>query len=457
MQWKMRKRRRISYSGRAQPEYGYERLEDPSNGDIYFPQVYDSPFTLSGLQIQETEDVDRKFHPRDKSSLDDGGPFFSKKLEISFSGVTCDAEMYYLRDQWTAVHAATKGVGTLFSSATNDMLLMDPTTISSLWTSISFPSIDLANYGPKALNRLDPTRRIKGLPSVARSIAELIREGVPSLPGKAFRKLKKLENIYKSYGDEYLNATFGWRPLLNDISDLLKLYLRLDAQLSQLRRDNGKGVRRTATLDYDKITSSRQPMPVNSQIVIYPGSGFYNIGFDDDASSFGPREYWSETEERVWFAGKGSYVLPTDLATPSGSKIEEYLRLLAAVPTPSDVIDLLPWSWLLSWFATLGEQLQQALGNGVGDFTLEYCYLMRKRIVTDYYTVNDVNRYGYMTNLGKKIVIPNSRNAQCIVRRTTLERVAATPFGFGLSIGDLSTSQWAILTALGLSRLNFST
>lgn len=452
MSWTMRHRRRHSSHGMVQLEYGYYKEASPSPSDVFYSTVYDSPYCLSNLRVQETWDVDRKVHPRDKNSDDYGGPFSSKKLEIRFDLVPAKADTvdflgwYYL--------SGIDGIAQLQSTQTNAMLLADQATLEGLYSSIAFPSTDLASYGPRAFNKLDPTRD-KDLPDITQLVAELIREGIPNLPLKTLRSVKRFRDLTKGsgkrIGKEYLNANFGWLPILSDVEKILKTYLELDARLAQLRKDNGQNVRRSGTLEYSKSSSVRSPLDPNANIYIYPGNGFYNRGLDSEP--YGPSEYWTETEERVWFAGKGSYILPIDLQeAPDRSKMQDYLALLKSVPSPATVYELLPWSWLVDYFLNVGDVIQQAIGSGVGEYTADYCYLMRKRVETTYYAVTSVGRYGLATGTE----IPSkSRNAQCVVKKTTLERIAATPFGFGLSVGGLSARRLAILTALGLSRQNF--
>ncbi len=450
MSWTMRHRRRTAINGGPQLDFYRDRYTwwyDPSS--VVSEQSSDSPFLLTYLSLQDTWDVDRSVHPRNKNSKDDGGPFRSKRMEIRFDRPECKATAKYSGSPYNTEQYIT-GLGSLISNQTNAFLLMDAATINQKYSDLTFPSLDLNTYGAKALNRLDPTRD-RDLPDVAQLLAELYREGLPKLPFLLLSRLKNLKAL-KGAGSEYLNAVFGWRPLLSDIAKMLKTYLQLEQKLSQLRKDNGQSVRRSGTLFYNRSVSGRSSLTA-ADIYIYPGYGFQNIG--SDPLPYGPNEYWTETEERVWFAGKGSYILPIDLMPgPSRSDIEDYLRLLLAVPSPATVYELLPWSWLLDWFANLGDIVQQAFGSGVGEYTMDYCYLMRKRVVREYYVANSINRRGLYTPQGNKYAL-QQRGASCVVTSTTKERVAATPFGFGLTLGSLSASQVAILTALGLSRQNF--
>jgi hypothetical protein len=373
-------------------------------------------------------------------------------MDIVFDRVPCRAEVDFV---YGGVHhrQGIDGLGSLTSTQTNPYLLLDQASIDAKFASFDFPALDLSYYGAKAFNRLDPTRDRRNLPDAAQFIIELIKDGIPSVPLKIFSRLA----TFRSLGDEYLNAIFGWRALLSDLSSLLSTYQRIDSVLAQLRADNGHSVRRKGTLSYTKDVSARSTMGPTSDIRVYPGTGlFTNIG--KDPAPYGPEEYWTETEERVWFAGKGSYILSSDLLdSPSYSDLEDFLLLLSKTPSPSTVYRVIPWTWLINYFSNLGEIVEQALGHGVGDYTADYCYLMRKHTRTEYFSVANHMRFGLQdpTNWDKTVSAPVSRNAFAYVRCTTLERVAATPFGFGVTLSGLTPAQLAILTALGLSRQNF--
>jgi hypothetical protein len=233
---------------------------------------------------------------------------------------------------------------------------------------------------------------------------------------------------------------------------MLELYDKLEKRLAQIRRDNGQSVRRSGRLFYDKVVSDKTN--ISAEVGIW-GAEIAAAG-NYDPQPYGPYETWTEEETRVWFAGKGSYLLPHDLhEDPLRGKVGDFITLLARIPSPSSVYKLIPWTWLLNWFSNLGEIVEQAYGHGVGEFTLDYCYLMRTVTHKRFYALANYRRPYLVDYSGQPLVALGDREASCVITKTTKERIAATPFGFNITLGDLSASQLAILTALGLSRQNF--
>jgi hypothetical protein len=387
-------------------------------------------------------------HPRNKASKDDGGPFSSRKLDIIVGPISCQADITEENSDYIN-HYSYSGIGSLYSADTNGIVEFNPEVLKSYWATVTFPTEDLSEYGSKAFFRLNPLNR-KDIPNAFRSIGELMLDGLPQGPIQLFNRLKGFRSLSK----EYLNYKFGWLALLSDIDTFLNLFLRCDDIMKQLFQDNQRNVRRHGTLSKSKLSTDRSPILGEvSALILAPAMVLSNYG---DLSPPGTSETWTDTEERVWFAGKGSYVLTSDLLKlQSRSAIQDYLGLLHANLSPLAVYELIPWTWLFDWFSDFKSVLANGLGSGLGTYTADYCYLMRERRETTFYSGHNVARRGFATEKHGIIYPALSRDSSIRVIKTTKERIAATPFGFGLTLPDLSTSQWAILTALGLSRLNF--
>ncbi len=453
MSWTMRTRRRLRQNIYSSPEpwYKHDYLVYGSLQSSYSASVV--PFRHY-FDYSVVTDVDRKVHPRVKGSKDDGGPFSLKRLRVSAS--LSPLKIDILTDPFfgTQHQYQASGFGVVSHSSINKYYNLDnAVAIGPEWDSFDFPTTDLASYGNKALSRVDPTRKVA--PDVGQFLAELIREGLPSLPLKAFKRVQSL----RSLGSEYLNVEFGWKPLLSDISKLFQTYQNIQKITNQLMIDNKKGVRRSGTLSF---TKSRDPETDQDWAVQAPVTVPFGQSEDLGAYFPDPLRYpkaWTSTEERVWFAGKGSYVLPSDLLfPPSSSDVSRFVKLLSAIPSPATVYELLPWSWLIDYFANLGDILELAYGRGVGEYTLDYCYLMRKRYRNTYYVAGNFPLSSVLKNpydSSSRVFLSKFTGQSLSIERETKERIAATPYGFGKSLSDLSPRQMAILTALGLSRQNF--
>jgi len=98
---------------------------------------------------------------------------------------------------------------------------------------------------------------------------------------------------------------------------------------------------------------------------------------------------------------------------------------------------------LVDWFVDVGSMLSTASLLSSDGLVLRYGYLMQHTRHTKTYRVTD----GFQFNNGSR-----SGPVTNTLHRETKERVKATPYGFGLSLTGLSTRQWAILGALGLTK-----
>lgn len=123
--------------------------------------------------------------------------------------------------------------------------------------------------------------------------------------------------------------------------------------------------------------------------------------------------------------------------------------LFGALPTPSVVWEVLPWSWMVDWFTNVGDVMSNASVNAVDNLVALYSYIMEHKTTTVECTAvsqweSKYNQYwaypgGSCTSVGKSTV-------------ETKARCGGSPFGMGITFSGLSAGQGAILAALGLSR-----
>jgi hypothetical protein len=121
--------------------------------------------------------------------------------------------------------------------------------------------------------------------------------------------------------------------------------------------------------------------------------------------------------------------------------------LLGTRLDPEVLWNLAPWTWLTDWFFNTGDIMSNVSSILADHTVMQYGYIMQQ------------------TEIDRKIFMPSvqARTSQGFVnithpyethhRRVRKARVKASPFGFGLNPSDFSSDQWAILGALGISRL----
>lgn len=296
--------------------------------------------------------------------------------------------------------------------------------------------VDVTAYGVKAI---DATRPTQGVASLATSLAEIRREGIPHLSFLPF--LKDRTQLIRKSGSEYLNIEFGWKPILGEVQAIIDAVHRSGKILRQYQRDSGKNVRRSYTFPTEYSTLSYSP---SNGRVLFLG-----------ANSTGPTELWkgrirtgpllesTATSRRIWFSGAYTYHLQ------SGGSILDQLkgyeqrvnRLFGTRVTPEVIWNLAPWSWLVDWNVNLGQNIANASALASDGLVLRYGYIMVETTIDHSCTI-----------LGPSTLSGQSGPWTTTFRTIRKERFRAQPFGFGSNPASYTNRQWAILGALGMTK-----
>jgi hypothetical protein len=296
---------------------------------------------------------------------------------------------------------------------------------------------DLNAVGATAWAKFKPG---KPLSSSDQAILELVKDGIPSVPGlrSIAGLVKAKKDLLKRIAGDYLNIEFGWKPIVNDLQNLYKAQRILDKRLAQLRRDNGFPVRRRGKL----------PVTINSE-VIFKDYGNYSrpvmtTEFYGDASS--PDNFRERSESlttEVWFSGRFRYWIPDigENLWPERTKA----ALFGLNPSPSLLYEVMPWSWLIDWFFNLGDVIDNMSTNAAENLVADYAYIMKRVTKTVHYDLSVVLAY---PSTSENFVYTNRQS----YGGTWKMRDQANPYGFGFTFDGLSWRQKAILTALGLTR-----
>lgn len=255
------------------------------------------------------------------------------------------------------------------------------------------------------------------------SLATLLGE-LRELPAQFGRK-----NQAKS--PSYLGYEFGGAPLLDDLRKLYEVQRGMDARIQQLRRDNGKSVRRRLNLYSDTAVS-----PGSTE-----GPGVYMqptyLCDNDQYRTFSNRQ-----TVKYWFSGKFRYFIPDFDGNrwPANT-----VRMLYGLDVSPEVVwNLTPWSWLADYFGNLGDVMSNLSANAADDLVMEYGYVMGTKTST--------NTYEIRGGLYRPDRTKGSFTARAERSVTIKQRVVGYPYSFGASPGSLSQRQVAILGALGLNK-----
>jgi len=287
------------------------------------------------------------------------------------------------------------------------------------------------------------TQTMRGLKALAS------RKG-PWTGAKTIREfLQRARELSQSKADAYLYGAFGVWPMLQDLLFLLEMQEKLNRKLLWLRRHNGKAIRRKVILnEYEFSENIARSSAPSSQFAPTLSSTLYPSGQTTAVSNPVLKSY----ERRISYAAKYRFYIPE--ITPEMLENQPFglaTDLLGLSADPSILYKLIPWSWLLDWFTSVGAAMSNIITRVRGQVVAEYAYVMCEERFTYSSPGTVIVRQG--TSNGGPWSLPDRRLSG--VSLTTYEfrqREVANPYGFGITYGGLSSYQWSILVALGLSR-----
>jgi len=339
-----------------------------------------------------------------------------------------------------------KGLLVNASFISTSSTLVQPTVPTNI-----VPYTTVKAYGTKGWNKFKPT---KPSGSLGQAIGEL-REGIPFSPVKLFKHREDLKRIVSNYrhrgirnvghdvGSAYLGTVFGVLPLVKDIQELCKNVLNMDKRIQQLARDNGRPVRRSGRIDID--TSNDIVRTTGGQNAFIHPAIHINL-WQSGHTSIREVETFSRTEYR--FSGRFRYWIDPYRLGHKGipDRYRFQLTRIAFGLDPTDVstiYQLLPWSWLIDWLVPLGPLIDNLVNDQMDNLVADYAYVSAVKNTTEISTVTS------MLSGGVPVRLVNRRITE------TKQRYFASPYGFGILLGDLSLRQLAILASLGLTKLDF--
>lgn len=347
-----------------------------------------------------------------KSGADEGGNFFS--IRRTFSG-------------------GSKQHGIVVTNVVNEIeqFVFPATPFLPFPGSLASSDDALGAKGATAIARCSPLN-----PSAELGVAlgEAGKDGLPSIP--LIRSLEKRAGLARSAGREFLNATFGWLPLLHDTQSALNAFRKQSELINQYHRDAGKSIRRRFSFPIESqetVSTSKNVLPY------FVGGSQY---WPQYLPPTGGATFTEIQRRETWFSGCFTYYLPSpsDLGIiPDG--LQESLRVFNLRITPDTLWNLAPWSWMVDWVSNSGDVLANVTRFDIDGLVMRYGYIME-------HTSHEL----HVTYDGSHNVPALGSVAPMSWVTSTKKRLRASPYGFGVSWDGLSTFQKAVLGALGLSR-----
>jgi hypothetical protein len=230
-----------------------------------------------------------------------------------------------------------------------------------------------------------------GMPSEGSSMTDLFARTNPSRPdyvpltllqdlidipkqlkdvGRLIRSPRRILSP-KEQGSQYLGYQFGWRPLVEDVKNLLDLQSHIHQRVGELNRlKSDSGLKRTLHLGRWASEYERRNLFVES------GSGFFSFAVN----------HYVHTDVERWgtIRWKPSSIPghnPKDADTIAQAK--RIVSGLSLEALQKGAWDLLPWSWIVDWFGNIGNYCL-INSNTVPAFVSSAC-IMTKTSSTNWY------------------------------------------------------------------------
>ncbi len=326
---------------------------------------------------------------------------------------------------------------------------------------------NLSGWGAKAYARAIPTHPIyqlgvsigelKDLPGLVRQLQHVwsaLRK-TPDAYARAFKSvadfLNAAKNIPKDSADLHLGAAFGVAPMLQDLFFLLEMREKLKQKIRWLRSHNGKTVHRKFNMrSLDWSEAIPQSLPRVSTVNPGLNTACYAPGYGTVQNFDVNHSYKS----LIWFAGRFQFHVPELDVMGDGPLWGLKLHLLGLAPDISILYKLIPWTWLIDWFSSVGSILSNLYQNARYHVVARYAYIMCRE-THKWESPGEITVYagdfGDFIGRGAKYWTQHFVGSS-FTKYDFRTREVANPYGFGITYPSLSAYQWSILVALGLSR-----
>lgn len=281
------------------------------------------------------------------------------------------------------------------------------------------------------------------------TIVELLSGNLPKVVTRLGRNIASGRFMHKSYkgnlkdlSDDYLNQLFGWSPIIRDLEATVRHLLQLHAFLydNSYRRHRGSP---------KKVESRFSAVFATGVPGIIPGYSSLGIAYGDVSLAKRGHTFTQTYDTRL--SARFTRARPSSSANSFADKGLLILQELG-VGYPSLAWDLIPYSFLVDWVVSLGKGIDNysTYSRSSGSFLTDYAYATTK--VAVHRTAPAGFSRAILTSSGKPSVQLDTRWTNTQQSTVSTVRSTATPFGFGITLPTLTSSQYAILVALGLAR-----
>jgi len=305
-----------------------------------------------------------------------------------------------------------------------------------------FPKSLEINVGTRLIGELNP---YASTASFLATLIELMRGDVPTVIRNLRKYITDINSLKKTIGSDYLNIQFGWAPLLKDIEKLVNTCITLDTLL--FTSDNKRRSTRRTLVDHawNGTTDSFDRRTVAAPFATFLSTTKEGTpGLPPAALTLTYQEGLVYSRQNVSINYTARYTKGVRSNAILNGRVDQAITFLGMDLTPDVLWQVTPWSWLLDWFANLGDVISNITNLSMKDIILDYAYLTNRIETERGILAWKPSLVGNMTSsrytVGHKVItVEKTRNQ-------------ASPYGFSVGFDGLSPYQISILVALGLAR-----
>jgi len=468
-----RRRRRVVQGNYANVLLGYYRDRDAVTGAVYptpFGHAYAyksgyNPYISGEFTMDE-------LHVKDHGKYLTGGPFKRVKVTACTPLVEVFGKGEYVRPDGRMIYYG--GFTAPADSAYGTDLVIAPDSATIGESSWLFPP--MTGLPERAWNAAKPRiekaegyvflREASDIPHMLKTSSAFFHDQwkktraiyggtgdlVNTLPSHLSNGLTvQIERDHKmtptKAADHFINHQFGWAPFVSDINSFYDAFSRMDEHITRLSRNNGQFTRRSVPV-FKGTTVTKIGSGTGTKV--FPNSSFdydtrWNTGVSWFIGSGATWELYDILTDNCVATGKFRYYRPEfDYANPEYSSVMNTLRRRAAIlglrVNPSNIYKATPWTWAIDWVSNVGKHIDFLNDTLVDSVACEYCYVTRHTIRVRRFIQKLPFASGTLTLQFDRIVDTKQREG------------ARSPYGFGLTLDNLTPRQIAITAALGISR-----
>lgn len=321
------------------PHYG--RYRSRVSGEYYNSQLF----------LNEVTSETFLHHTHTETCADTvGNHFDSKGVEVDHDFLHESVETWYQRSLYAPGQPTYQRVDGEHPFTTGTSLAKYPI---KLWTdSHKLTDHKLQDF-PAELDHL-PVGRLPLNPAL--TIIARTNPGKPAVDIPAFigelRDIPRLlevsgKNLIAKGGSATLSYQFGWKPLIHDLSDMINFGVETTKVLNIIKKMLKGGISRQVRLGDESA---------QSEVVFdYP---ITDLPTYDDILDWKVRIY---TRMEVWGTARWFFPEAARLLIANDSDLQRWLAISTAYGLsvhPASAWELLPWSWMIDWFANFQNILE---------------------------------------------------------------------------------------------------